>query len=72
MVVTGDESWIYVYDPETKQQSSQLKIPNSPRPKRSRQVKSKVKSMLIVFFDINRFFRKNLSWLAQQSFLILF
>jgi hypothetical protein len=29
----GDESWIYSYgyDPETKQQSSQLKSPLSPK-----------------------------------------
>jgi histone-lysine N-methyltransferase SETMAR len=33
-VITGDESWIYTYDPETKQQSSQWKSPNSLRPKR--------------------------------------
>jgi len=32
-VVTGDESWVYGYDPETKQQSSQWKGPTSPRPK---------------------------------------
>jgi hypothetical protein len=32
-VITGDESWIYGYDPETKQQSSQWKSPNSPRAK---------------------------------------
>lgn len=50
-VITGDESWIYGYDPETKQQSSQWKSPGSPRPKKARQVKSKVKSMIIVFFD---------------------
>jgi histone-lysine N-methyltransferase SETMAR len=50
-VVTGDESWIYGYDPETKQQSSQWKHPSSPRPKKVRQVKSNVKSMLICFFD---------------------
>lgn len=50
-VITGDESWIYGYDPETKQQSSQWKSPTSPRPKKARQVKSKVKSMLLVFFD---------------------
>jgi hypothetical protein len=51
-VITGDESWIYGYDPEPKQQSSQWKSPNSPRPKRERQVNSRVKSMLIIFFDI--------------------
>jgi hypothetical protein len=42
-VITGDESWIYRSDPETKQQSSQWKSPNSPRPKKARQMKSKVK-----------------------------
>jgi hypothetical protein len=48
-VITGDESLVYGYDPETKQQSSQWKSPNSPRPKKARQVRSNVKSMLIVF-----------------------
>ena len=32
--VTGDESWVYGYDPETKQQSSQWKGPTSPRTKK--------------------------------------
>jgi hypothetical protein len=41
-------------DPETNQQSSQMKSPNSPRPKKVRQVKSNVKSMLIIFFDIKK------------------
>jgi len=51
-VITGDESWCYEYDPETKQASSQQKTPTSPRPKKARQVRSKVKMMLIVFFDV--------------------
>jgi histone-lysine N-methyltransferase SETMAR len=51
-VITGDESWVYGYDPETKQQSSQWKNPGSPRPKKARQRRSATKSMLIVFFDI--------------------
>jgi hypothetical protein len=29
----GDDNWIYGYDPETKQQSSQWKNPQSPRAK---------------------------------------
>jgi len=37
-IVTGDESWVYGYDPETKQQSSQWKGPKSLRPKKRRQV----------------------------------
>ena len=51
-VITGDESWVYGYDPETKRQSSQWKSPMSPRPKKARQVKSNLKSMIITFFDI--------------------
>jgi len=49
-IVTGDESWVYGYDPETKQQSSQWKGPTSPRTKKGRQVRSKTKVMLLAFF----------------------
>ena len=51
-VITGDESWCYRYDPETKQQSSQWKSAMSQRPKKTRKVKSDVKTTLICFFDI--------------------
>jgi hypothetical protein len=51
-IITGDETLVYDYDPETKQHSSQWKSPNSPRPKKARQVRSNVKSMLIGFFNI--------------------
>ena len=51
-VITGDESWIFEYDPETKWQSRQWKSPTSPRPKKERMSKTKVKMMLIPFFDI--------------------
>jgi len=51
-VITGDESWVYGYDPESKQQSSQWKSPGSPRLKKARQSHSAIKSMLIMFFDI--------------------
>ncbi|XP_060846008.1 protein GVQW3-like [Rhopalosiphum padi] len=33
-IITGDETWVYGYDPETKVQSSQWKTANSPRPKK--------------------------------------
>jgi hypothetical protein len=33
-LITGDESWIYGYDPETKQQSSQWKSPQTPSAKK--------------------------------------
>ena len=34
-VIIGDESWVYGYDPETKQQSLQWKRPDEPRPKKA-------------------------------------
>jgi hypothetical protein len=37
-IITADESWVYEYDPETKQQSSQWRMPNSQQPKKVRQV----------------------------------
>ena len=48
-VITGDETWVYGYDDETKVQS-QWVGKSSPRPKKSRQCRSNVKVMLIVFF----------------------
>ena len=49
-VITGDETWVYGYDVETKVQLSQWVGKSSPRPKRARQCRSNVKVMLIVFF----------------------
>ena len=51
-VITGDESWNFEYDPKTKRQSLQWKSPVSPRPKKARQSKSKVKHMLFAFLDV--------------------
>ncbi len=51
-VISGDEAWVFEYDPETKRQSREWKSPASPRPKKARKSKSKVKVMLIVFCDI--------------------
>lgn len=50
-VVAGDESWCYEYDPSTKRQTSEWVGKNSPRSSKVRSVKSKTKTMLIVFFD---------------------
>jgi hypothetical protein len=49
-VITGDEMWVYRYDPETMVQSLQWKH-SSPRPKRAQRVQSKVKVLLTIFFD---------------------
>ena len=50
-VITGDETWVFQYDLETKRQSLQWKTAASPRPKKARMSKSKIKMMLITFFD---------------------
>lgn len=51
-VVTGDESWMFEYDPESKRQSSEWHTKSSPRHKKARMSKSRIKTMLIVFFDV--------------------
>ena len=50
-VITGDESWIFEYDPETKRQSLQWKCRSSTKLKKARQSRSKIKLMLTAFFD---------------------
>ncbi|KAA1414566.1 hypothetical protein F0U47_20875, partial [Nocardioides antri] len=52
-VITGDESWVYGYDIETKAQSSQWRRTDELRPKKAHQVRSNVKVLLTVFFDCN-------------------
>ena len=49
-IITGDETWVYGYDPETKFQSSQCKYVESPRTKKAWQVRSNVKVMMTCFF----------------------
>lgn len=49
--ITGDETWCFEYDPEGKRESAEWHTKQSPRPKKARMSKSKVKTMLIIFFD---------------------
>jgi len=48
-IITGFKLWVFGYEPETKQQGSQWMSSNSTRPKKERQVRRNVKSVLIVF-----------------------
>lgn len=52
-IITGDETWVYAYDPETPDQSSEYRAKGEPKPKRPRQSQSKIKVMLTVFFDVH-------------------
>ena len=59
-VITGDETWILEYDPETKRQIREWHTANSRRPKKARMSKSKIKSMLICFLTVRVSSTRNL------------
>lgn len=50
-IITGDETWIYQYDPETKQQSKQWLPRGSSGPIKVKAEKSAEKVMATVFWD---------------------
>jgi len=50
-LVTMDETWLYYYDPETKQQSMEWRHCVSPRPKKFRVHKSAGKVLASIFWD---------------------
>lgn len=50
-LVTGDETWVYHKDPESKMESMQWKHRTSPTPKKFRVEKSAGKVMATVFWD---------------------
>ena len=50
-IITGDGSWIYAYDPETTDQSSEYRLKGEATPRRPRHSRSKTKVMLTVFID---------------------
>ncbi len=62
-VVMMDESWLYLYDLEQKNQTSEWMPPNDPPPQKVRRELSSGKTLLISFFDskglIHREFLRN-------------
>jgi len=50
-IITGDETRCFAYDPTRKRQSAAWVGETSPRPKNLRFQKSRVKNMLVIFFD---------------------
>ncbi|RUS74423.1 hypothetical protein EGW08_017817 [Elysia chlorotica] len=51
-IITGDESWVHHYDPESKMQSMQYRHKNSPAPKKFKVVASARKVLLTIFWDM--------------------
>ncbi len=55
-IVTGDESWVWAYDPETKKESSQwIRRHVDNRPEKALRACSTKKLMILPFFDIKGF-----------------
>ena len=50
-IITGDETWCFAYDPETKRQSSEWVGQTSPWSKKLKFQRSRIKTMLIIFFS---------------------
>jgi hypothetical protein len=50
-IMTGGETWCFAYDPETKPQSSEWVVETSPRPKKVKFQRSRIRTMLIIFLD---------------------
>jgi histone-lysine N-methyltransferase SETMAR len=51
--VTGDESWVYHYEPESKRQSMHWNHPSSPANKKFKTQASAGKVMLTIFWDVS-------------------
>jgi hypothetical protein len=58
-IIMGDETWCFAYAPETKRQSSEWVAETSPRPKKLKFQRSRIKTMLIIFFDSQGVVYKN-------------
>ena len=66
-VITGKESWILEYDPETKRHGQEWHTAKSSLPKKARMGKSKIKTMLIFFFYCQGFVHREFCPLDKLS-----
>ena len=51
-VVTGDESWVHHFDPESKVQSMEYRHKASPSPRKFKVIASARKVLLTIFWDM--------------------
>ncbi|GFR79858.1 histone-lysine N-methyltransferase SETMAR [Elysia marginata] len=51
-IITGDESWVHHYDPESKMQSMQYRHKNSPALKKFKVIATARKVLLTIFWDM--------------------
>jgi len=70
-LITGDESLLFNYNPETKQQSAEWHTKSSPHSKKALMSRSWVKTMIIVFFDSHGIVHKECvppGWTVNHAF----
>jgi hypothetical protein len=65
-VITGDESTMFYYDPETKWQSKEWHMKRSPHPKKTHMSRSRVKT--VIFFTDMALCKKNLYLQYKDSY----
>jgi hypothetical protein len=65
LIVTGDESWCFMYDPETERQSATWLNPKKPKAQKVRMQKSRVEKRFTAFFEAKVLFIMNLCWKKQ-------
>jgi len=58
-IIMGDETWCFAYATETQRRSSEWVGETSPRPKKVKFHRSRIKTMLIIFFDSQGVVHKN-------------
>jgi hypothetical protein len=51
-IITGDETWCFACDPETKPQISEWVGETFPRPKKLKFQRYRIKTMLIIFLTL--------------------
>ncbi|GFR99849.1 histone-lysine N-methyltransferase SETMAR [Elysia marginata] len=52
-IITGDETWVFSWDPETKRYSAEWRDFDEPRPEKVRRKQGALKVMHMIFFDMN-------------------
>ncbi len=50
-IIATDESWVFTFDPRTKQADMEWLAPHEPRPTKARRSRSQKKTLLILFYD---------------------
>ncbi|GFX04040.1 protein GVQW3 [Trichonephila clavipes] len=60
-VVTGDEFWMFEYDPELKRQSCEWHTKSSPRPKKARMSKSCIKTNSAFYLEVLRRLKRRIA-----------